>query len=256
MQHPLDGARLKIVRAEEHLNALKDEIARYMDGKPYSFPIEQDEDSVKIHKAVITTEPPLRLSCLLGDCLVNLRSSLDYVAWQLAVRYAGRQLSPGTDRIYFPIMGQADNRHRFDKNRRPQLEKAYSIPAPAVDLIEGVQPYYAGYEPLGILNALVNADKHRLPLFTVASARTYRLGMDFPGRQKVWANAGVWLSMNLKAVHPSEPPLDPATMKMDCDFAIFVTLQDFATPREPIDVAMENIFKCVANVVPRFDALV
>ena len=33
MNHPLDGARLKVVRAQKHLQTLKDEIAHYLSGE-------------------------------------------------------------------------------------------------------------------------------------------------------------------------------------------------------------------------------
>jgi len=45
---------------------------------------------------------------------------------------------------------------------------AFSVPKVATDLIESVQPYHAGYEPLATLNSLVNSDKHRLPVLTFA----------------------------------------------------------------------------------------
>src|SRR5690348_6278202 len=35
MNHPLDGARLKVVRAQEHLDALKAEIRMYLDEQPH-----------------------------------------------------------------------------------------------------------------------------------------------------------------------------------------------------------------------------
>ena len=61
MSHPLDGARLKVVRAQEQLASFKDEVSRYLDAKPYEFPVEDHGNAVTARAAVIKEEPPLRL---------------------------------------------------------------------------------------------------------------------------------------------------------------------------------------------------
>src|SRR5262245_15024560 len=106
MSHPLDGARLKVVRAQEHLESLKDESRGYLDGHPYKIITEEIHDpqgfpsmqailpdgSPKLTKywkftPEVHTLPPLRLSALIGDVVGNLRAALDYIVWQLALRY-------------------------------------------------------------------------------------------------------------------------------------------------------------------------
>jgi hypothetical protein len=84
MQHPLDGARLKVVRAQEQLQSFKDEVSRYLDRNPYVFPVEDHGDAVMARAAVIKEEPPLLLGCIFGECLGSLRESLDYISWELA----------------------------------------------------------------------------------------------------------------------------------------------------------------------------
>jgi hypothetical protein len=83
MRHPLDGARLKIVRAQKHLDSLKDEISRYLDTHPYEFPTEHEGNVVAARPAIVSEPPPLELGCIAGDCFSNLRKSLDYIAWEL-----------------------------------------------------------------------------------------------------------------------------------------------------------------------------
>src|SRR6202008_4862235 len=92
MADPLAGARLKIIRAEQHLRSLHDEIGAYLQTDPYKFPVEFDDDAGIMEPAVITHDPPLELGCIVGDCLGNLRASLDYIAWQLASKYSATPL--------------------------------------------------------------------------------------------------------------------------------------------------------------------
>src|SRR5947207_8737822 len=104
MTHPLDGARLKVVRAQEQLQSFKDEVGRYLDRNPYEFPVEDHGNVVTARAAIIKEEPPLRLGCIFGECLGSLRESLDYVAWELATRYHRPSPIVGKDKsIYFPI---------------------------------------------------------------------------------------------------------------------------------------------------------
>ena len=42
MADALDGARLKVIRAQKHLESLKDELGRYKQSKPYGLTIENN----------------------------------------------------------------------------------------------------------------------------------------------------------------------------------------------------------------------
>jgi hypothetical protein len=159
------------------LESLKAEIGRYLDTRPYEFPTERDGGVLTARPAIIKVEPPLRLGGIFGDCLGNLRASLDYIAWQLATRYSPKPLVFGKDNIYFPLAKDAAG---FSGNSRPSLAK-YSIPAAALDIVESVQPYQPGYDPLGLLHRLGNEDKHCLPLLTVAYADTASIEVTVDG---------------------------------------------------------------------------
>lgn len=90
VRHPLDGAKLKVVRAQKHLQSLKNEIATYLNTNPYEIPIENDGDEMIIRAAVIRPgcDPPEELSCIVSECIGSLRSALDYIAWELAMQHA------------------------------------------------------------------------------------------------------------------------------------------------------------------------
>src|SRR5258708_428207 len=86
LNHPLDGARLKIVRAQEHIDSLTAEVRMYLDEKPYEV-IKQHDGHVWRFSPDVTIPPPLRLSTIIGDCLGNARAALDYIMWQLALMH-------------------------------------------------------------------------------------------------------------------------------------------------------------------------
>src|SRR5208283_259832 len=143
MAHPLDGARLKVIRAEEHLNCLKLTIATYVQSDPSSGVIKYDGQYIQPDISIAEVNPPT-IRSIIGDCLGNCRSALDYIVWELANGYAGRRLVPppaGNDKPYFPIFADprkfASSLHSLSK---------YKIPACAIKEIEAVQPYFGGYQ--------------------------------------------------------------------------------------------------------------
>src|SRR5215212_3239531 len=90
MSHPLEGVRLKVIRAAEHLQTLDEENRAYFEGKPYEVVHERDEErSRHVYRFHVRQPPPLRLSILVGDCFHNIRSSLDHLAWQLVLADGG-----------------------------------------------------------------------------------------------------------------------------------------------------------------------
>jgi hypothetical protein len=44
-------------------------------------------------------------------------------------------------------------------------------------------------------------------------------------------------------------------VEVDGQIAVFVALKDFSVPAAPVDILMEQIVKCVADILPRFDPL-
>lgn len=105
---------------------------------------------------------PGRISLILGDCLQNLRSSLDYLVWELV---SAANNAPGKHNM-FPLCttpeafeDQVRRRHRLD-----------GLHPDAVDEIRGLQPYQYGsdfdHSTLWVLDDLCNINKHRRVLLT------------------------------------------------------------------------------------------
>src|SRR5437879_4721698 len=110
----LDGARLKVVWAQKHLNSLQDAIRIYTEQNTYVVDVEEYIKRWFAGSANLN-QPEPQLSAIVGDVLHNLACSLDYVMWEVAGTFAGRVLSappPGKDKPYFPIWDDPDC---FDK---------------------------------------------------------------------------------------------------------------------------------------------
>ena len=84
---PLRSCRLKINRAITHFNQLNAEVETFLSRQPYKIVKKLDpvsgESEFKLHMA---EKIPAEWSSLLGDCIHNLRSALDALAYVLVDR--------------------------------------------------------------------------------------------------------------------------------------------------------------------------
>jgi len=255
MHHPLDGARLKIVRAQEHIDALKAEVRMYLNERPYNVLTEHDSN-LWTFRPVVSVEPPTRLSAIIGDCLTNAMAALDYTIWQLALKYFDDPpLIFDEDRFWvsFPLYRDRTLPGYLNKINRLTNRK---IPAGAITEIHATQPDNIGYGPLWWLYELVGADKHRLPLVTFAhlSGAEMRVFKEISGVFTALGHSVGASSFSLTdSTFVTEDPSIGHQMHVDCQAAVFVALQDVTVPRMPVDAALQQIVKCVANTVVRFD---
>lgn len=107
-------------------------------------------------------EPPSELSAIVGDCLNNQRSSLDYLVWQIVESQPSEK--PGRNNM-FPICSSSEayqNQIRAGRLR--------GVPDQAKAVIQELQPYEDQDHPLSLLQRLCNRDKHRDLNFAVAVA--------------------------------------------------------------------------------------
>lgn len=104
--HPsLVGPRLKWRWANDHIASLGNKIRAFFDGDSYSVGSNFDQETEQHVIAVrLSAEPPLaRWSLMVGDALHNLRSALDYLIYQLAIKGSGQEPPPYHRRLQFPV---------------------------------------------------------------------------------------------------------------------------------------------------------
>src|SRR5208282_3855961 len=95
---------LKIGRAEEHFQAFQTEHDAWVDTSPYQVVRKRNADGSR-HSllAEVNNPPPLdRWSLIAGDCVHNLRSALDHLAYALAAHKIG-EAPPNPRSLQFPI---------------------------------------------------------------------------------------------------------------------------------------------------------
>jgi len=161
----LPGIVAKLARAEEHLNALKTEIAVWGNSHSdlFRFDVRRDGDwQVVIARPF--PEPPIHWALIAGDMVQNLRSALDHLIWQLVLR-DGHQPSRSNQ---FPLI---DTEQRFldevkFRKREPERSVLYGITVDgdAWTIIERAQPYNrpnSRFDSLSVLRRLSNRDKHQ-----------------------------------------------------------------------------------------------
>jgi hypothetical protein len=159
-EHRLAGAVEKVNRAKEQFDELRAEMDAFFNAepKPHTSIGEFDTDSwAWIEGFQIRQPPPLRFGVILGDCVHNLRSSLDHVIWQVTL------LDGGTpdDSTQFPVASKSEAQFEAMANLRiPGLSKEHRA------LVKRVQPYHRGdaadAHPLAVLADLSNTDKHQI----------------------------------------------------------------------------------------------
>lgn len=86
----LESVRLKVARANEHLDALKVEIARYYNTHPAEFvadpTVHADSNGDQyVFGRFRADPPPAHIAVVIGDVLQNSRSALDYLVWELVL---------------------------------------------------------------------------------------------------------------------------------------------------------------------------
>jgi hypothetical protein len=161
---PLDLSSVfaKLDRAEEHFHAVHREISEWQNLNRYETFSERGVQTARVGIGVQRVGPPpdlIRWSVIIGDCVNNLRSSLDHLIYAIAKYQAAHDLTAKIDNLAFVI---ADTPDEF-KNAKARLK----VFTPAfVELVESFQPYkrpHPALRPLlAILRDLSNADKHRL----------------------------------------------------------------------------------------------
>lgn len=259
MSHPLEGARLKVIRAQQHLNSLQTEIGLYLEKHPPDIVTKANPDNTWSHAVKVSAPPPVQLSMIVGDCVTNARAALDYIVWELA----NRPSNPPVKYTSFKIFENAK-----DKTYVDWLEKLakWKIPPLAIDEIKAVQPYQSGNDSLWWLGKLVNTDKHRMPLLTIGIFGSVVLGFDraandkcfyykleAPGATSVSVEGSSATSVGYHPHSESVRAVSDARF-VETQPSIYVAWQDSELPREPIDRMLERIIECVENIVPRFDS--
>jgi hypothetical protein len=161
--HSLEGVRLKLEKAQEHLVTLDCETSAFLESEPYTVTGKPEAEGTEyVFNVQVVRDPPPVWSTIIGDCLQNMRSALDHLAWQLVLK-SGNTPKRGTS---FPIF--LDNPFALDarKELRDGFKRNVKGMRPdMVALIKELQPYASddfSFDGLWILNELARIDRHQV----------------------------------------------------------------------------------------------
>lgn len=148
----LSGVRAKIERANQHVNDLQAAVNTFAERKSNRVIIEVDKEARKtIFKAQITEDIPPEVSAIIGDCVHNLRTALDYIICNAVVTNK-RQIRKAHG---FPI---ASSRKKFEA---ACVGKIDGTTQEVAKLLHRLKPYSGGREPFWIIHELDRLDKHQ-----------------------------------------------------------------------------------------------
>jgi hypothetical protein len=171
-QPDLSSIKVKLDRAKEHLEEIV-AIDKQFSDVPCNLVFTEDYDKGIGYFVVALPKTPIELSAIVGDCLHNLRSALDYLVWQLVLSNPPSQPSI---RNMFPI---CSSRKNFESQL--QGKRLDGVHQEAIRIIESLQPYHNSNHPLALLDSLYNADKHRDLNYTLSVASDLELSFSKNG---------------------------------------------------------------------------
>jgi len=236
MTHPLDGAYLRLDRAQEHLTELKNIVGVFL----------RDEYEIAHKTAELNPEPgvpfhfkrpespiPLQIPLLVGETVYNLRACLDYLIYELAILDSGRR----QDGTQFLIEDSPD---RFKRRAKSCLKGISSLHAAE---IERLQPYN-GVNWTKMLRNISNPDKHRhLVLQQHSSGVTAKTSQD-PADMKIpdAPVTGIWLDSVMEFFDGSP------SVYMQLHITLFIALDNGL----PVIETLEEIQAQVSHTIDAF----
>lgn len=164
----LARVKLKIERAKTHVRDLHDRVALFRKSNPDLLVREQDAQTGNYVFRVRRELPP-EFSLIIGDAISNLRGALDHLVCRLIEANATDESVPDTE---YALMPMVDKLPTGDEKRNFQ-KRIKGVSPNAESLIYSIQPYNAGYELLGVLRDLNNADKHSVLLVTAYGVQAF-----------------------------------------------------------------------------------
>jgi hypothetical protein len=151
------GSRLKVKRAERHIEEVKSLFGHFLKTDFCKVHIEVDPDTGNnLLKLDSIAKAPPEIALAVGDAIHNLRTAMDHVAFDI--------LGTTADWISFPVGKKRDD---VIATRQHRAIKA-AIPDLADFIADTIKPYLGGDFALWEIGTLDNLDKHRLTLPVVS----------------------------------------------------------------------------------------
>jgi hypothetical protein len=178
--HPLEGPSLKVQRAIEHLDALKERRDTFGKGNTSEYVRQRRMNQttglgefIFIMNTVLP-DPPKEWGVIIGEIAHQIRSALDQVLWQVSKNR--NPALPDNAKLYFPIKAK-----RSTYQSAIPFHLQYLTKRPQQARLRRAQPYFRRKDPfrapLWIIDNIDIADKHiTIPITPIYSwMRTVKL---------------------------------------------------------------------------------
>jgi hypothetical protein len=204
-------------------------------------------------KPTVEVDPLLRLSAIIGDVVTNARASLDILFFGLVEKHfvPPFDVTNQNDRriTAFPIWSADGAQGYLDRLNRLSNRK---IPTPVIDEIKAVQPNVAGYESIGLLQYLVNTDKHRALLVSVGAIEGAEIVITSGTWRGLVRGERVRDGVTFRADKIlSRAGIEDGTVQVNAQAAIQITWRDPWMPRERVEVTLEEVIVTTSNIVDK-----
>src|SRR5260221_5640710 len=127
----LNSVQLKAFRATQHIESLKSELQGYFQSNPGKMVRQpHSRENEAIFRFIPNGSIPARFGLIIGDALQNLRSSLDYLVWELVLAANGQPNEKNMFHICSTIEsfnGQV-SRHRLNGEYPDAVAEIQSMP--------------------------------------------------------------------------------------------------------------------------------
>ena len=258
MAHPLDAARLKLDRAEEHLRTFDEESGGWLQHAEFRefFPEDHGDERSFFLRIIATRRHDWPQS--LG----------------IAYRTFALALTTWPGRSFSETMARRTRGHFFPSGGIPPAGEDNFNPTSlaganprAITLIERMQPYYGGKNPdlswLWFLRELSNTDKHRTINIVVGQATVsdFRLSVRFPDtedsilKSPLWVEAGVLHDGAKVATYRLADVGGGMSMGIEVDTVGFITLgQALPWGSYPVSRHVELVWQTIkGDVLPTLE---
>jgi hypothetical protein len=150
----------RLVRAKQHIEKIKSEIASFVNANPYTRVVERNTNGFDEHKVKLTGTIPDEVTDLVYEAIEALRSALDHATHAVAVLCNAKR----PDLIHFPV---ADNASDFENILNGRYVK--DLPPDILTFFRNLKSYEAGNKLVWALNRIRRQSTHRL-LVPIANA--------------------------------------------------------------------------------------
>ncbi len=182
MNAPFSHSRLKLARAEQHVENIAQIIDDYAKSEP-QYSIEETIGNYvhyEIHRSIA---PPIFLPAIVGDAIHNLRTSLDVLACEVVKHNNGNDKA-----VFFPFADSSETLEAAISNKN--MDRASKE---AVELIRQLKPYRGGNNALRAVHDLDIQDKHTGIILQISQLSTQGVGVGMDDRKTGKLGSGLSL---------------------------------------------------------------